>query len=65
MLRTAGRVLVLAGVAVWGVFVVAWLAGAHPVAARFLPFHLAGVIPGAVISGLARDRRSHDPPPQR
>jgi hypothetical protein len=45
MLRTAGWVLILAGVAVWGVFVVARPAGAHPVAARFLPFHPAGVIP--------------------
>ena len=48
--RTAGRLLIIGGVLVWVVFAVAWLAGADPEAGRFVPFHLAGVIPGSVIS---------------
>ena len=48
--RTAGRWLIGAGVLVWVVFAVAWVAGADPDAARFVPFHLAGVIPGVVMT---------------
>ena len=48
--RRAGRWLIFAGVAVWLVFGVAWLAGLDPDGRLFLPFHLAGVIPGAVMS---------------
>ncbi|NQV05910.1 hypothetical protein HQ535_05120 [bacterium] len=48
--HTAGRLLIAAGVLVWLGFAVAWLAGAHPDAGRFVPFHLAGVIPGTVLT---------------
>lgn len=48
--RTAGRVLIAAGIGVWLVFVAVWALGGHPDAGRFLPFHLAGVIPGAILS---------------
>ena len=45
-----GRVLILAGVAVWVAFGMVWLAGDEPRSAAYLPFHLAGVIPGAILS---------------
>jgi hypothetical protein len=61
MLRTTGRALILAGVAVWGVFVTAWLLGAHPDASRYLPFHLVGVLPGASLTWLDRLRMRSDP----
>jgi hypothetical protein len=48
--QAAGRLLIVAGVLVWGVFAIAWLAGADPDAGSFLPFHLAGVIPGAFLT---------------
>jgi hypothetical protein len=48
--RTAGRLLIAAGVAVWVVFAVVWLAGGDPEAGRFVPFHLAGVVPGSILS---------------
>jgi hypothetical protein len=45
-----GRTLILAGVAVWIVFAVVWLAGGHPEGGRYVPFHLAGVIPGTLLA---------------
>ena len=45
-----GRVLIFAGVAVWLVWGIVWLAGGEPRTAIYLPFHLAGVIPGAILS---------------
>lgn len=47
--QAAGRLLIVAGVLVWVVFTIAWLAGADPDARSFLPFHLAAVIPGAIL----------------
>lgn len=44
-----GRVLILMGVAVWGVWLAAELAGSEPAPGDYLPFHLAGVIPGALL----------------
>ena len=35
---------------VWVVFGVVWLAGGEPMVENFLPFHLVGVIPGAILS---------------
>jgi hypothetical protein len=46
----AGRWLIAAGVAVWVVYGVVWLAGGEPHAGAYLPFHLAGVIPGFVLA---------------
>ena len=43
-------VLLAAGIAVWVVFGVVWLAGGDPRVGHYLPFHLAGVIPGALLS---------------
>jgi hypothetical protein len=60
MNRTSlGRWMIAAGVAVWGVFVIVWLAGAEPHAGSFLPFHLGGVIPGFILArwDLLRGRR--------
>jgi hypothetical protein len=52
--RTVGRLLIFAGAGVWVVFAVLWLARTDPDAARFVPFHLAGVIPGAILSRWGR-----------
>ncbi|MEN8113427.1 MAG: hypothetical protein ABFS21_03475 [Actinomycetota bacterium] len=48
--RSVGRLLILFGVAVWGVYGVMALAGAEPQVSHFLPFHLSGVIPGSVLT---------------
>lgn len=55
--RTAGKVLILAGVAVWGVYLVLLLLDRHPSTAHFLPFHLLGVIPGAILNRWHQIRR--------
>ncbi|MBI4336887.1 MAG: hypothetical protein HY683_03555 [Chloroflexi bacterium] len=59
-----GRLLILAGVAVWPAYVVLrWLVGLDLDAKEVLPFHLAGVIPGAILArwrwlrGLVRRQR--------
>ena len=50
--------LILLGVVVWLVFGVVWLVGGDPRVADYLPFHLAGVLPGAVLTRWpARDGR--------
>lgn len=59
-MRKAGRLLVVAGVTVWVIFAVVWLAGGEPDAGRFLPFHLAGVIPGAILSRWKRRKAPAD-----
>lgn len=47
LLRLAGRVLILLGVLVWGVYFVRKLAFGHPVAVHdYLPYHLTGVLGG-------------------
>lgn len=48
--RRLGRTLIIAGVCVWIPYFALKLAGLHPEMMLFLPFHLAGVIPGALIS---------------
>jgi hypothetical protein len=48
--RIAGRTLILAGVAVWGVYAVVWIAGGEPDGRHYLPVHLSGVIPGALLA---------------
>lgn len=49
-IRTLGTVLVVAGVAVWVVYaVVRYLLGWQVTGRQFLPYHLAGVVPGAVL----------------
>lgn len=49
-IRRLGRLLILAGVAVWVPYFVLKVGGRDPQLAHFLPFHLAGVVPGAVLS---------------
>ena len=49
-LRKAGRFLIAAGVLVWAIYSVVWLAGGEPEVRHYLPFHLSGVVPGALLS---------------
>ncbi len=49
-MRQTGRLLIAVGVMVWVVYAIVWLAGGDPDVARFVPFHLAGVVPGAIMS---------------
>jgi len=56
-LQTAGHILIVAGVAVWVVYGVFRMAGAEPGVAWFLPVHLSGVIPGAILSRWETIRR--------
>jgi hypothetical protein len=48
--RCLGRLLLLAGVAVWIPYGIALLAGREPDVRWYLPLHLCGVLPGAVIT---------------
>jgi hypothetical protein len=48
--------LILVGVAVWAVYALAWLAGLEPEARAYLPFHLAGVVPGSILARWDRIR---------
>lgn len=48
--RRVGRILIIAGVAVWIPFFALELTGHDPEVAYFLPVHLSGVIPGAILS---------------
>lgn len=57
MIRRIGKVLIYAGVAVWGVYLVLLLLGRHPEGSTFLPFHLLGVIPGAILNRWHQIRR--------
>lgn len=45
-----GRILILVGVSVWVVYGIVWLAGGDPQTAHYLPVHLSGVLPGAVLA---------------
>ena len=45
-----GRWLILVGVLVWGVWLLVKMTGEDPNLKFFLPFHLSGVIPGAILS---------------
>ena len=49
-LTTLGNVLIGLGVAVWGVYALfRWGLGWEVSVSQFLPFHLSGVIPGAML----------------
>jgi hypothetical protein len=48
--RKVGSSLIAAGVTVWVIYGVVWLTGVDPDPGAFLPFHLAGIIPGVFIS---------------
>lgn len=50
MRRRIGWGLIAAGVAIWVVYGIVWLTGGSPDAGRFVPFHLAGVLPGFVVN---------------
>jgi len=59
-MRRSGRLLILAGVLVWAIYAVVWLAGGEPEARYFLPFHLSGVVTGSILArwrqrGVAED----------
>lgn len=56
-LQRVGRYLILAGVLVWGVWLAVKLSGGEPHVQYFLPFHLAGVIPGSILSRWGAVRR--------
>jgi hypothetical protein len=49
-LERIGRWLILMGVLVWGVWLVVKLSDGEPRLEYFLPIHLAGVVPGAILS---------------
>jgi hypothetical protein len=49
-LQRLGRWLILAGILVWGVWLVVKLTGGEPQLEYFLPVHLLGVIPGSLMS---------------
>lgn len=49
-MQRIGRILITVGVAVWAVYGIVWAAFGKPSVAQFLPFHLAGVVPGAVLT---------------
>ena len=49
-IQRLGKLLILAGVAVWIPYSVLLLAGHAPEVRWYLPFHLCGVIPGAILA---------------
>jgi len=51
--RAVGRVLILFGVAVWVPYAALLIMGQEPDIRIFLPVHLAGVLPGAVLTRYA------------
>jgi hypothetical protein len=48
--RIVGRLLIVAGVAIWPLYAVFKLFGLTPEMKIILPLHLAGVIPGMLLS---------------
>ncbi|MFN3975089.1 MAG: hypothetical protein ACK4K2_07465 [Dehalococcoidia bacterium] len=53
-----GRMLVLAGVAVWPAYgILRWGVGIDIAVHEALPFHLAGVVPGAILARWRMVRR--------
>ncbi|MFC1961131.1 hypothetical protein ACFLYO_10515 [Chloroflexota bacterium] len=48
--RRLGKYMIWAGVAVWIPYFLLKFAGMHPPVMAFLPFHLCGVIPGAILN---------------
>ena len=49
-LERIGRWLIVGGVLVWVMWLAVKLAGGRPQLEYFLPIHLAGVVPGAILS---------------
>ena len=49
-LERIGRGLIVVGVLVWVIWLVVKLTGGRPQLEYFLPIHLAGVVPGAILS---------------
>ncbi len=50
VLKTLGNILLALGVGVWGAYAVLRFAMGWEVTARqFLPYHLAGVVPGMIL----------------
>ncbi|MFV9689762.1 MAG: hypothetical protein ACNY01_02210 [Desulfobacteria bacterium] len=50
ILNTSGTIFLIAGVAVWVVYAfVRWGMGWNVTGRQFLPYHLAGVIPGMIL----------------
>ncbi|OEU84656.1 MAG: hypothetical protein BA865_07075 [Desulfobacterales bacterium S5133MH4] len=50
LLTTFGTVLIVMGVAVWGVYALLhWGLGFDVAGRQFLPYHLAGVVPGMIL----------------
>jgi len=50
LLERLGTILILLGVAVWGVYAVLRYGMGSDAAVRdFLPYHLAGVVPGVIL----------------
>ncbi|MCK5244669.1 MAG: hypothetical protein KAJ90_05310 [Desulfobacterales bacterium] len=50
ILNTSGTILIIAGVAVWGIYAFfRWGMGWNVTGRQFLPYHLAGVIPGMIL----------------
>ena len=49
-LTRVGGVLIALGVSVWVVYGLVWLAGGDPEVGVYLPFHLGGVVPGAILT---------------
>lgn len=56
-LQRLGRWLIVAGVLVWGIWLVMELTGGQPQLEFFLPLHLTGVIPGSILSRWSAVRR--------
>lgn len=50
LLTTTGTVLVVLGVIVWGVYALCrWYLDMDVTGRQFLPYHLAGVVPGVIL----------------
>jgi len=50
VLTRCGTILVVLGVAVWAVYAISrWGVGLEVTGRQFLPYHLAGVIPGILL----------------
>jgi hypothetical protein len=56
-LERIGRWMIVAGVLVWGVWLIVKLTGGQPHLEYFLPTHLLGVIPGAIFSRWSKVQR--------
>ena len=65
-LTTIGNVMIGLGVAVWVVYALArWGFGQEVMVRQFLPFHLSGVIPGALSVERKKSRKPTPAAPRR